>query len=149
MLSVVSVGHSVHRGIPPCGDLPWCIGPHCTGTPPTSGHGNSLYRACASDIWWPILETCSNVFTWGPPPSHLTPDGQDWRPDQTSDGQDWRPYQTCSLEDPLPHPTSGGYWSIYGWQAGGTHPTSMRPRFIHFQTCNSYSFSFFFSRSVT
>ena len=21
----------------------------------------------ASDIWWPSLETCSNLFTWGPP----------------------------------------------------------------------------------
>ena len=22
----------------------------------------------ASDIWWPRLEACSNLFTWGPPP---------------------------------------------------------------------------------
>ena len=147
MLSVVSVCHSVHSPWEICHDalgltiqgprLPLDMATHCIGP-------------CASDIWWPILETYSTVFTWGPPPprpSHLTPDGQDWRPDQTSDGQDWRPDQICSLEDPLPHPTSCGYGSIYGWQAGGTHPTSMRPCFI--QTCNSYSFSFFFSRSVT
>ena len=27
----------------------------CTGTPPATG------------IWWPRPETCSNLFTWGPP----------------------------------------------------------------------------------
>ena len=35
----------------PCLD----VGPHCTGTPNT-------------DIWWPRLETCSNLFTWRPTP---------------------------------------------------------------------------------
>ena len=28
-----------------------------------------------SDIWWPLLETCSNLFTWGPSPLGLTSDG--------------------------------------------------------------------------
>ena len=26
-------------------------------------------RAPAGDIWWPRLKTCSNLFTWGPPPT--------------------------------------------------------------------------------
>ena len=48
--------------------------PHWTGTlsalPP--GHGTSLDQdpwphSPAKDIWWPSLETCSNLFTSGPP----------------------------------------------------------------------------------
>ena len=38
-----------------------------------------------------------------------------------------KPVQTCLLKD-TPHPTaliSGGYQSMYGLQAGGTHPTGM------------------------
>ena len=35
-----------------CNHCPWCIGPYC----------NPLH---SSDIWWPKLDTCSNLFTWG------------------------------------------------------------------------------------
>ena len=48
----------------------------------------------ACDIWWPSLETCSNLFI--------------------------EPHCT----DPLVL-TSGGYRSMYSWQAGGMHPTGM------------------------
>ena len=34
------------------------LGPHCTGT-------------SSSDIWWQQLETCSNLFTWGPPGANI------------------------------------------------------------------------------
>ena len=44
-------------------------------------------------MWWPSLETSSNLFTWGP-------------------------HSQLVL-------TPGGHWSIFGWQAGGTHPISM------------------------
>ena len=57
---------SVHGGFP-CDYYPWCIGPYfapsvqgpttCTGPQPCS---------LASDIQLPRLETCSNLFTWGP-----------------------------------------------------------------------------------
>ena len=44
------------------------------------GHGTSLYRALrpihpfltSTDIWWPRLKICSNLFTWGPDPQVLT-----------------------------------------------------------------------------
>ena len=62
----------------PCGHYLGCTGPHRTGPPVPS----PLYRATApctgtqpcpllppSDIWWPKLETCLNLFTWG---SHCT-----------------------------------------------------------------------------
>ena len=43
------------------------MGPDCTG----ATHGTSLYRCLISsypaDIWWPSLETCSNLFILGPP----------------------------------------------------------------------------------
>ena len=58
--------------------------------PPSIWHGPPCLSP-ASDIWWPLLETCSNVFIWGPIPPHQ-------------------------------------YWhltSLYGWQAGNTHPTGM------------------------
>ena len=55
------------RGFP-CDHYPWCIGPHCTGllqpgswSPRTSDMGPS-----ASDIYWPLLQTCSNLITSGP-----------------------------------------------------------------------------------
>ena len=81
MFSQVSLCHSVNRGFP-CDHYPWCIGPHCTWSPcpvpqhgtslyrdPTSSrHGTSLYRnPSPSDILWPSLEICSNLFTSGPP----------------------------------------------------------------------------------
>ena len=49
---------------------------------------------CTGAFYRPILEICSNFFTWGPPPLSVL--------------------------------TSGGYWSMYGWQAGGTHPIGKR-----------------------
>ena len=86
---------SVHlfRGVP-CDHYPECIGPHCTGPHCTSPqpcrpvpdpvpvHRTSVpappaYRSFhflqdpdhtphpVSDIWWPRLETSSNLFTWG------------------------------------------------------------------------------------
>ena len=68
-----------------CDHYPWCIGPHCTDPPApglalsTSSHGTSLCKdplalgpsldmaphytgPATSDIWWPSLETCSNLF---------------------------------------------------------------------------------------
>ena len=32
----------------------------------------------ASDIWWPSLETCSNLFTWGPPLPPVLTSGGHW-----------------------------------------------------------------------
>ena len=56
----------------PSNHYPWCIGPHYTGTPPLDmgSHctGSPLTLVPASGIWWPILETCLKLFTWGPPP---------------------------------------------------------------------------------
>ena len=52
-----------------CEHYPWCIGPHCTGPP-------------ASDFWWPRLETCSNLLTWGPP-LVLTSGGYCWQAGST------------------------------------------------------------------
>ena len=49
-----------------------------------------------------------------------------WVPLVISGGQDWRPIPTCSLENPLPVLTSDSFWNMYGWQAGGIHPTGMR-----------------------
>ena len=49
-----------------------------------------------TDIWWSLLKTCSNLFTWGPTP----------------------PPKTVRT-------SSGIHRSTYGWQAGGTHPTGM------------------------
>ena len=52
MFSVMSVHHSVHRGIL-CDNYPWCIGPHHTGSPTIYGPGvpvqdpSPLYRAQA------------------------------------------------------------------------------------------------------
>ena len=44
---------------PPILFLPLDMRPHCRWTPFTA--------SLASDIWWPILETCSNLFTGDPP----------------------------------------------------------------------------------
>ena len=55
-------------------------------------------------------------------------------PLMTSGGDHWRPGQTCSFWDPpLPRATFGGVhwnWSMYGFQAGGTHSTGMLSCFI-------------------
>ena len=80
----------------PCDHYPWCIGPHCPWSPPDigppppllqalpwphsdMGHG-TLQAIAATDIWWSVLETCSGLFTWGPPTSsmELTSSGY-WR----------------------------------------------------------------------
>ena len=45
-----------------------CIWPFQTLVPQTSDMGApALSSPHASDIWWPSLQTCSNLFTWGPP----------------------------------------------------------------------------------
>ena len=36
------------------------------------------YLPPATDTWWSSLETCSNLFTWGPTPIVLTPSGGHW-----------------------------------------------------------------------
>ena len=65
------------RGGSLCNHYPWCIGPHCTtpsqpsqAPPPKISH-HQIWDPLASpptgDIWWPSLETCSNVFIWGRP----------------------------------------------------------------------------------
>ena len=75
----VSVCHSV-QGRSPCVHYFWCIGLHCAGFPcsgplldmepswlqPRPRH--RTWDPSASEIWWPSLETCSNLFTWGTPP---------------------------------------------------------------------------------
>ena len=71
MFSVVSVRHSVNGGGLPIYDhCPWCIGPHYAGPSiPDINHVTSPQTwPPACDIWWPSLETCSNLFIWGPPP---------------------------------------------------------------------------------
>ena len=39
-------------------------------SPPPSLRTSDLRTHLAFDIWWPSLETCSNLFTWGAPFSH-------------------------------------------------------------------------------
>ena len=56
----------------------------------------------ASDIWWPSLETCSNLFH-GP---------------------------DCTGR--LPVLTSGGHWGMFGWQVSSKHPTEMLSCFYYF-----------------
>ena len=88
--------------------LPWCIGPHSAGPPPwlwpqhpwTSNlgprapvlsppqelrHGTPWTWCPSSDIWWQSLETCSNLFTWGP----TLPTGTDiwWPPEHNTVGK--------------------------------------------------------------
>ena len=67
--SRVSVSLCVQRGREvPCDHYPRCIGPHHLGTPSLTGPHSYMAPAFpASDIWWPRLETCSNLFTWGLP----------------------------------------------------------------------------------
>ena len=76
MFSIVSVRHCVHskgEGAP-CDHYPWCIGPHCITpsahylTPPRTWDLTVFLPSPTSDIWWPSLKTCSNLFTSGPPP---------------------------------------------------------------------------------
>ena len=57
-LSHDALDHTVH-GTP---YLPADMGLHCNGP---------LYHP-ASDIWWPSLQTCSNLLTWGPSRPVLT-----------------------------------------------------------------------------
>ena len=87
MFSVVSVCHCIH-GRSPCDHYPCCIGPHHTGTPSPLGMGPHYagtpggrewkpIQTCSpedkpptsAEVHWPRMETCSNLFTWGPPPS--------------------------------------------------------------------------------
>ena len=85
---------------------PWTWGLILYGDPPGPGLAPPSWPLNrASDIWWPILETCWNLFTWGP--QVLKSSGQDWRSDQT-----------CLLEEPTPCPVqaSSGHWSMYGWR---------------------------------
>ena len=71
------------RGIT-CDQYPWCIGPHCTGTPQALSHplrhGTSgttqSYRVDIEHQPYPLL------VTYG--------------------GHHWRPVQNCSLQDPPP-----------------------------------------------
>ena len=53
-----------------CDHYPRCIRPHCTGTP--SG------LPSVSDIRWPSLETCSNLFTSGSPLLRLPKNTDTW-----------------------------------------------------------------------
>ena len=69
-LSVCSEGSPCgfhHTKTPPAPATPSIWKPHCTGTPPHPGsprHGTSLYMdPPGSDIWWPKLKTCPNLFT--------------------------------------------------------------------------------------
>ena len=68
----------------PCDHYPWCIG---TWVPDMG-----LLTLTSTEIWWSSLETCSNLFIWGPtPPLQLS-------------------YRI------------GVYGTAYSWQSGGTHP---------------------------
>ena len=49
---------SIQRPQPRPPPLHTDMGPHCTGTPSPPD----------SDIWSPRLDSCSNLFTWPPPP---------------------------------------------------------------------------------
>ena len=63
----------------------------------------------ASDICWPRLETCWNLFTWG----HLV-------------GKTGDLFILVHLRTPFPLVlTSGSYWSMYNWQAAGAHHPRM------------------------
>ena len=101
MFSRVSVCHSVHRVVGTAyaswdrsqGRVALPLPP----LPPLDIRPGDLPPT--TDIWWISLETCSNLFTWGPTPP-----------------------------PPPPQPvlTSGdGHQNTYGWQAGGTHPTGV------------------------
>ena len=76
MFSLVSVCLFTRWRVSPCDHYPWFIGSLCTATPPPIPCYNpprhetwdSLALLTASDTWWPSLETCSNLFTWGPSP---------------------------------------------------------------------------------
>ena len=77
MFSLVSVCLFQRWRVSPCDHCTWWIGSLCTVTPPPIPCYNpprhetweSLAPPPAGDIWWPSLETCSNLFTWGPTPS--------------------------------------------------------------------------------
>ena len=65
---------------------------------------------CTTDIWWSSLDTCSNLFTWGPntplPPAVVI--------------------------------STGGHWNMYSWQADGRHPTGMLSCFYVFTSCPTF-----------
>ena len=62
------VCHSVCPwGVFPCDHYLWCLGLHCIAPPPT-----------ATDMWQPTLDTCSDLFTWGPLHSGVTSGGGHW-----------------------------------------------------------------------
>ena len=107
----------LYTGRSPCDHYPWCLEPHCAVTPlppwiSDLGSPSPVWplpdpsqpqhqtwdlshwlRPSVTDIWWPILEPCSNLFTWEPPWSNTW-----W--------QHWRPVQTCSSVD--------SHWSMCG-----------------------------------
>ena len=67
--SVISL--SVHRAVP-CDHYPWYIGPQGPRAPSHQPQTCDItvqepLWPPASDIWWPRLVTCLNLFTWGPP----------------------------------------------------------------------------------
>ena len=72
-----------------------------------------------SDTWWWSLQTCSNLFIWGP--TILSPL-------MTPGGDHWRPVQTCSFEDQSPL-SDIWWWQLklkhYGFQADSMHLAGM------------------------
>ena len=111
--------------------------------PPTElREGNVFYRVCLSfclsmggshvTITYALDFTVHSLLP--PPHPHIrrgTPPASGPGPGPTplpltSDGQHLRPVQTCSLEDdPTPNRHFLVATSMYGLQAGGTHPTGI------------------------
>ena len=118
-----SVFHSIHMWVS-CGQHPWYIGFHHSGTSspsPITPNMGPHYRG-----------------TPGPSPSLVVTSGAKsgdlfkfvhFRISPllvTSLSQEWIPVQTCSVEDPPPVLlTFGSFWSVYDRQAGNTYPTGM------------------------
>ena len=68
-LSATTVADGNKWQIISCDHYPRHIGLHHTWNPPPSCRAPPhQYRTppAASDIWWPRLENCSNLLTWGP-----------------------------------------------------------------------------------
>ena len=61
--NVVCVCQSVD-GVP-CGHYPWCIGPHCTGTPPPGGNDWRPVQTCSLQDPRMLISGgyCSNVWS--------------------------------------------------------------------------------------
>ena len=98
---------------------PLNMGPHCTGTP-------------ASDIWWPRLETCSNLFTWDNPRCWHLMANEVWGKAIFSEvcvknSVHRGGLSHCMLGYPAGSrpPPPAVHAGRYGKQAGGTHPTGM------------------------